>query len=154
VNRICILQVDDTEEDVMLMEYAFHEAGIGATLRSVPHGRAAIDYISGNGQFADRARFPAPHLILLDLKMPGIAGLEVLRWIRTASDHKNVPVLVLTSSAQTHDVEAAYSAGANAFISKPSGVLELIEVVRAVNVFWLRFTQLPAAVAAAARQAA
>ena len=138
----------------MLMEYAFQEAHIGATLRSVPHGQAAMNYLSGNGQYADRARFPEPHLILLDWKMPGISGLEVLQWIRSGSDHRNVPVIVLTSSGRTDDVDTAYSAGANAFITKPSGVLELIDLLRALNVFWLRFTQLPGAVAAAARQAA
>jgi CheY-like chemotaxis protein len=148
------LQVEDTEEDVELTTYAFKQAGIQATLRSVPHGRAAMDYISGAGHYGDRAKFPAPHLILADLKMPGIGGLELLNWIRTASAQRNVPVIILTSSGQADDVENAYSAGANAFITKPSGVLELIELLRALNIFWLRFAQLPDAVAPTARQAA
>ena len=154
MKRICILQVEDTEEDVLLMEYAFKESGLAAMLRAVPHGRAAMDYISGGEQYEDRSRFPLPHLILLDWKLPGIGGLEVLQWIRNDSEQKNVPVIVLTSSAQTHDVEAAYSSGANAFITKPSGVLELIEMLRALNVFWLHFAQIPGAVAVAARQVA
>jgi CheY-like chemotaxis protein len=154
VKRVCILQVEDTKEDVWLMEYAFEDSGIGAILRSVPHGKAAIDYILGNGPYGDRAEFPMPHLIFLDLKMPGEDGLEVLNWIRTASPQRNLPVIILTSSGQAHDIEKAYSAGANAYVTKPSGVLELIELLRAVNVFWLRFTQLPLAVAPSARQAA
>jgi CheY-like chemotaxis protein len=153
MKRICVLQVEDTDEDIQLMGYAFEEAGIGATLRAVTHGQAAIDYLSGTGKYADRTAFPLPHLILLDLKMPGLDGVELLRWIRTASVCKNIPVIVLTSSAQEQDVEAVYSAGANAFVTKPSGVLELIELLGVLKSFWLQFTQLPSAVAVAARQA-
>src|SRR3954464_8635626 len=100
MKRICILQVEDTDDDVVLMEYAFQGAGIRATLRSVPHGQAAIEYISGHGKYADRAKFSAPHLILLDLKLPGVGRMEVLNWIRTMSHQRNIPVIVLTSSGQ------------------------------------------------------
>jgi CheY-like chemotaxis protein len=152
MKTFCILQVEDTEEDVVLMEYAFREAGLENELRGVPHGQAAIDYLSGKAQFSDRRRFPLPGLILLDLKLPGIGGLDVLRWIRASSNHRTTPVIVLTSSGQESDIEESYQEGANAFITKPSGIVELIELLRAMKVFWLQYAQFPQAVVGLERQ--
>jgi CheY-like chemotaxis protein len=143
VNTFCILQVEDTDEDVFLMEYAVREAGIKNVLKSVSHGQEAIAYLSGAGKYADRCRFPLPGLILLDLKMPGMSGLEVLHWLRNESAHRTTPVIILTSSRQAEDIEQAYEAGANAYITKPSGVVELIEILRALDGFWVQHAQCP-----------
>jgi len=143
MKTLSILQVEDTEEDVLLMEYAFNEAGIQSVLRSVPHAEAAMAYILGQRQYVERNEFPEPSLLLLDLKLPGMSGLELLDWLRNASPMPKIPVIVFTSSSQRQDVQAAYDAGANAFVTKPSGIDQLVEFLEALKVFWLRYTQFP-----------
>jgi DNA-binding response OmpR family regulator len=139
----CLLQVEDTENDVILLQHAFQQADIQWPLRSVLDGQEAMDYLSGIGKYADRQKFPIPALVLLDLKLPRVMGLELLQWIRKESQIKTLPVIVLTSSGQRKDVDNAYNAGANAFVIKPSGMAELIELLKAFKVFWLRYTESP-----------
>jgi two-component system response regulator len=143
VKTLCVLQVEDTEADVLLLEYAFAEVDIQSTLRSVSSAEAAIDYLLGNGNYSDRESNPTPTLLLLDLKLPGMSGLELLKWIRTESPVPTLPVIMFSSSGQHQDVEDAYSAGANAFVTKPSGIYDLAEFVGGLKVFWLRYTQFP-----------
>ncbi|HSU56706.1 MAG TPA: response regulator [Candidatus Dormibacteraeota bacterium] len=144
MKTLCVLQVEDTEEDVVLLRYAFQQAGIQSVLRAVPHGEAAMDYILGKGDFYDREAFPLPALILLDLKLPGMSGLELLGWVRSSSPIRMVPVIVLSSSSHRTDVESAYERCANAFVTKPSGIDELTELVEGLKIFWLKHTQFPA----------
>jgi CheY-like chemotaxis protein len=143
VKDFCILQVEDSEDDVVLLQHAFQGAGITNPLRTVRDGQEAIDYLSGVGKYADRHRYPFPCLVLLDLKLPRKMGLEVLEFIRAHPELKTLPVLVLTSSGQRYDVSDAYRAGANAFLIKPSGVMELTELLKAIKGFWIRFNEPP-----------
>ena len=99
------LLVEDNEDDVFFMERAFQQAGVHNPLHVVKNGEEAIEYLSGQNQFSDRQEHPLPDLIFLDLKMPGVNGFEVLKWMRAQS--VNIPVAILTSSPEDIDRERA-----------------------------------------------
>jgi CheY-like chemotaxis protein len=139
-----VLLVDDNPDDVLLMKRAFKATSIGAPLAVLSGGQAAIDYLSGQGQYADRSAHPLPVLMLLDLKMPRLSGFDVLRWLRTQPTLKRLPVVVLTSSSQTEDVNRAYDLGVNSYIVKPSGLKEIAEVAAQIESYWLNLNQRPA----------
>src|SRR5438876_799725 len=98
LNGEFILLVEDDDNDVVLIQHAFRKAGLREALKVVRSGEQALEYLSGEGDYADRERFPLPFLLLLDLKMPGTNGFEVLQWVRQTSDLKRLLVVVLTSS--------------------------------------------------------
>jgi len=132
-----ILLVEDDENDVFFFQRALNKTGTTTPLQVAHDGQEAIDYLRGAGKFAERAKFPQPGLILLDLKLPFVMGLDVLKWIRQQSDLSPI-VLILSSSRQDDDVDAAYRLGANAYLVKPIDVSDLQGMVRAINDFWLR----------------
>jgi CheY-like chemotaxis protein len=131
-----ILLVEDEEHDVLFMRLAMEGAGVRNPLIVVDDGQQAISYLSGSGKFEDRQRYPLPGLVLLDLKLPEIPGLEVLKWIREHSVFDDLPVIVFSSSNQEFDVENAYRLGANAYLVKPA-YRELLELVRRIKLYWL-----------------
>ena len=131
-----ILLVEDDENDVFFFQRALNRAGMTHPLQVAHDGQEAIDYLRGGGKFTERANFPLPGLILLDLKLPFVMGLDVLKWIRQQSDLSFI-VIILSSSRQDDDVEAAYRLGANAYLVKPADVSDLERMVRAINDFWL-----------------
>jgi len=137
-----ILHVDDDPNDVFLLEHAMHKAGIANPMHLVTDGRQAIEYLKGLHQFADRQRFPLPHLVLLDLKLPYVMGLDVLKWIRQESGMALV-VVMLTASAEEADIAAAYRLGANGFLTKPSEASKLVDMVKAIKAFWLTHNTVP-----------
>ena len=139
-----ILQVEDREEDVYLLKRAIQRAEIEAEVRAVVDGQEAIDYIEGKGRFGDREQFPLPYLILLDLKLPLKTGFDVLAWIRAQPTLRTLIVIVLSSSIDEGDLEKAYQLGANAFLVKPSDVTTLVEMCKAMKLFWLTHNQPPA----------
>ena len=137
-----ILLVEDDENDVFFFQRALNKAGMTNPLQVARDGQEAIDYLRGGGKFAERANFPLPGLILLDLKLPFVMGLDVLKWIRQQSDLSPV-VVILSSSQQDDDVEAAYRLGANAYLVKPADVGKLEGMARAINDFWLMLNTPP-----------
>src|SRR5580765_819362 len=120
-----ILQVEDDPNDVFFLRHAMNKLEIANPLRVVTDGQQAIDYLKGVGKFADREQFPLPGLVLLDLKLPYVMGLDVLKWIRQESGLELV-VLLMTASAEEADIAAAYRLGANAFLVKPSEAHKLV----------------------------
>jgi len=134
--RRVILHIEDDENDVLLMEFAMGKAGFVDPVQIASDGQMAIDYLKGNGEFDDRNEFPLPYLILLDLKLPQVPGLEVLKWIRQEAGLK-IPVVILTSSQSDADVAAAYEMGANAYLVKPSDTVKLAEIAKTIKSFWL-----------------
>ena len=137
-----ILQVDDDPNDVFLLHHAMKKMGVANPIQVATDGQQAIDYLQGAGKFADRAKFLFPCLVLLDLKLPYVMGLDVLRWIRQ-QPATTLTVVVLTASAEDADVVAAYRLGANAFLTKPSEASKLERMVTAVKDFWLTHNRLP-----------
>ena len=138
-----ILLVEDDENDAFFLKYAFETAGITNPIQMVPDGQKAIDYLAGNGDYADRARFPFPCLVLLDLKLPICMGLDVLKWIRRKPDFDALLVVVLTSSADVRDVDAAYRLGARSFLVKPLSVDKRLELAKAIKLYWLDLNEFP-----------
>jgi CheY-like chemotaxis protein len=134
--------VEDDPNDVLFLRSAFKKVGAANPLYNASDGQQAIDYLQGAGKFADREQYPLPGLVLLDLKLPYVMGLEVLRWIRQQPQKPPV-VIVLTASAEDADVTAAYHLGANAFLVKPSEASKLEEMVKAIKDFWLNHNMLP-----------
>ncbi len=131
-----ILLAEDEDHDVLFMRFAMEWAKVLNPLQVVRDGREAIAYLEGRGKYADRKLFPVPGLVLLDLKMPKVNGLEVLRRLRQLPEMASVPVIVFSSSNQEADVEASYAMGANGYIVKPA-YTELLQVVSRIKQFWL-----------------
>lgn len=136
-----ILQVEDDPNDVFLLQHAMTKAGVVNPVQVVTDGQQAIDYLQGAGKFADREKFPFPCLVLLDLKLPYVMGLEVLKWIREQLGA--LTVLMLTASGEEADIAAAYHLGANGFLVKPSEASKLHEMAKAIKDFWLTHNTLP-----------
>jgi CheY-like chemotaxis protein len=116
--------------------------GTSDQIQVATDGQQAIDYLRGTGKYWDRALFPLPGLILLDLKLPYIMGLDVLRWIRSQPGVARVVVLLSASGVES-DIAAAYKLGANAFLIKPSEASKLQDMVRAIKEFWLTHNTQP-----------
>jgi CheY-like chemotaxis protein len=136
-----ILLVDDDENDVLVMTMAMKKVGMPCPIRVAKDGRDAQDYLSGAGKFADRSEYPLPCLMLVDLKLPRIMGLEVLRWLRERPEFDSTIVLVLSSSPMPDDIDRAYHLRANAYLVKPSGFENLQLMAQAIKDFWFMKNQ-------------
>lgn len=132
-----IMLVDDSEDDRELMRFAFKKAGILNPICEMHGGDEAIAYLSGEGQYADRDRYPLPCLIITDLKMPATDGFEVLEWIQTRPELARVPKLVLTSSALPGDEKRARQLGCCAYFVEPSQLNNLVRVVAEMDEDWI-----------------
>ena len=133
-----ILLVEDDPNDTFFFERAMKQAHVHHPLRVVRDGLEAIAYFAGTGSFADRGHNPLPSLVVLDLNLPHKHGLEVLQWIRNSAPDPLVPVVVLTSSVSDLDTREAYRSGANSYLVKPSQPTELTEMVRLLDLYWIR----------------
>jgi two-component system response regulator len=136
--------VEDREEDVFLLRYAFKRAGIENPIQVAVDGQQAVDYLSGKGSYSDRLQFPLPQLVLLDLQLPHLTGLQVLEWIQQQPALKSLIVIVLSSSIHEGDIRRAYELGANAFLVKPSSTDTLADMSIALKHFWLTHNTYPA----------
>jgi CheY-like chemotaxis protein len=131
-----ILLVEDEENDVFFFQRAMSKAGVTTTVHVARDGQEAIDYFRGESKFADRAAFPFPSVVLLDLKLPFVMGLDVLKWIRQQSQLATI-VVILSSSREQADIAAAYRLGANGYLVKPAEASKLLDLVKAISDFWL-----------------
>jgi CheY-like chemotaxis protein len=138
-----ILLIDDDDNDRLLIQRAFQKAGLKSFLRTVADGREALDYLQCSGKYADRTRYPVPFLALLDLKMPGMAGFEVLQWIRSQPNLRRLLVVVLTSSSLQSDVDRAYELGANSYLVKPVEFEEMVSMVLRFETYWTEINRVP-----------
>lgn len=131
-----ILLVEDNHMDVVLTMDAFKEARLKNKINVATNGQHALDYLFGRNKYADRKLYPMPNLILLDLKMPGIDGFEVLRQIKNTPMLKRIPVVILTSSKEEGDRTLSYDIGANSYLLKPVSFDGFIEVVKKIDDYW------------------
>ncbi len=138
-----ILLAEDNPDDILLIRMAFNRAGFPNPLEVVRNGAEAIQYLKGQGRYANRELFPIPAVILLDLNMPIMSGFEVLTWLRQRPEWKCLPVVVLTTSFYGPDIEKAYDLGANSFVTKSVELEEFVGTVRQLCKFWLHDTRLP-----------
>ncbi|MES2692927.1 MAG: response regulator [Verrucomicrobiota bacterium] len=124
-----VLYAEDSEDDAFLMQRAFTKLKFPGKLVVVTHGLEARHYLEGTGSYADRQRHPLPRVLLLDIKMPHLSGLDVLKWVRSNSAFRDLPVFMLTSSSQPADVATAYENGANSYLVKPSNLGDFTNLV-------------------------
>ncbi len=132
-----ILLAEDNDDDAFLMGRAFRKAHLLNPLVRVRGGEETIAYLQGDGCYSNRARFPLPFLVLLDLNMPRINGFDVLQWVRQQPDLKRMLIVVLTSSTREPDINKAYDLGANSYLSKPACFDDLVHLLERIHGYWL-----------------
>jgi CheY-like chemotaxis protein len=136
-----ILLAEDREDDILIIQRAFTEGGIRHPLMVVRDGEEAISYLSGTGRYANRELYPIPALFLLDLTLPVTDGFEVLQWIRTRPELKDLPVIVLTASDRIRDVNQAYRLGAYSFLVKTLDFQDAVALAQSISDYWLKVKQ-------------
>jgi CheY-like chemotaxis protein len=130
-----VLVVEDSAKDLALVLAAFEEWGLRNPVQVVSDGQQAMDYLAGQGIYADRKTYPLPSLVLLDLLLPKVSGLSLLSWIRAQPDTTSLPVVVLTGSRNHEDFDKAHRLGANACAAKTHDLAELRDVIQHLNYF-------------------
>lgn len=138
-----ILLVEDNPDDEELTLRALRKSGITEPVIVARDGPEALAYLFGAGAWVKRNPLQTPRVVLLDLKLPKLSGLDVLRAVRGDSRTRLVPVVVLTSSIEEHDLSEAYSLGANSYVRKPVEFDEFLEVIKALGKYWLRVNERP-----------
>jgi CheY-like chemotaxis protein len=140
-DQALILLVEDDDNSVFLLRHALAKAGVSSSLQVLGTGEDAIAYLAGTERFSDWHKFPLPSIVLLDLKLPGISGFEVLKFIRQHPGLKPLRVAMLTSSDLDQDIKTAYELGANIFLTKPVQLEKLIEMMKMLHGHWLQQAQ-------------
>ena len=138
-----ILLVEDNRMDIELTLDAFRETRPDNEIVVVNDGQKALDYLFGNNEYTDRERCPLPSLVLLDLKMLGINGFEVLRRLKQAPVLKRIPIVVLTTSDEESDRATSYDCGANSYLEKPVSYEGFLNMVGKIDQYWLRLNMEP-----------
>ena len=141
--NVRILLVEDNPDDVKLTLRAFNQHNVGNEIVVVSDGVEALDYLFGTGRFAGRDLSHAPSVVFLDLKLPKLDGLEVLRRLRGDPRTALQPVVILTSSNEEQDMIAGYKLGANSYVRKPVDFDQFIEAARQLGLYWLLLNQPP-----------
>jgi len=136
--HLVILMVEDEEHDITFVQHATEESRAGHTLFAVGSGEEAIRYLRGEGKYADRQAFPMPNVVLTDLKMPGMDGFELLRWMRDHPECRIIPIIVYSNSSAEKDVIEAYRLGANSYMVKPSSLAEMVAMLKIIYDYWSR----------------
>ena len=130
-----ILMVEDNPDDVRLVERQLQNSGLKYALRVVSDGGEAMDYLSGTGEYGDRAAFPLPCLLLIDLRMPRVDGFMLTEWVRRNPETNNIPIVIYSGLPSSEDAERAYALGANAYVVKLPGVRSFDLLFAAIREF-------------------
>jgi CheY-like chemotaxis protein len=137
-NSKLILIVEDFEDDAKLLQLLLTQCGIANPVKVALSAEECINYLSGGPPFANRSAYPLPAVVFVDLKLPGISGFDLIRWIKARPDLKNTFVVVLSATGDLMSVQAAYSLGANTFLIKPCRIADLENLVICYPNFWER----------------
>jgi DNA-binding response OmpR family regulator len=132
-----VLLVEDNINDVILIQRAFARANLNCAVQVARDGEEGVSYLLGEGVYGDRQRYPLPVLVLLDVRLPRLSGLEFLVWLREQSGLQRLPVVMLTASTMTPDVDRAHDLGANCYLVKPVALDKLTEMVRGLGLWML-----------------
>jgi CheY-like chemotaxis protein len=132
-----ILVAEDEVGDVLFLKRAFAKAGVSSPVYFAGDGQEVLDYLEGYPPFDNPVEYPLPNLLLLDLGLPRVNGLEVLSWVRQHPTLHQMLVVVLSSSEDPEEIQRAYELGANAYVVKPHNPANLVDVVRRVQEYWL-----------------
>ena len=138
-----ILLVEDNPDDAKLTLRAFHRNHVSNPIKVARDGVEALDFLFARGEHPGRAAEPPPVLVVLDLKLPRLDGLGVLKAMRADARTRLIPVVVLTSSKEDEDVAASYSCGANSYVRKPVDFAEFLEAAKTLGMYWLMVNQSP-----------
>jgi len=138
-----ILFAEDSSEDAMLTIRALKKSGFANKLHHVKDGAEALDFLYCRGVYAARSATHHPKLILLDLKMPKISGMEVLAQIKSDANLRSIPVVILTSSKEDPDIQKCYALGVNSYITKPVESDNFFNVIKEIGLYWMVLSQLP-----------
>lgn len=133
---IRILLVEDNPDDINITKRALSEAKVINKLWPVRDGQEALDFLQHKGQYQDSSTSPKPGLILLDINLPKINGIDVLKSIKEDADLKRIPVVMLTVSKRDEDIVKSYNLGCNSFIQKPVNFENFVEVVKQISLYW------------------
>jgi len=143
IRQVEILLVEDNKDDVELTLHALRKEKLANSIHVARDGEEALEFLFCNGVHAERSMERPPKLILLDLKLPKVDGMEVLRRIKADERTKTIPVVILTSSKEERDLVNGYGLGANSYIQKPVDFDRFREMVKTVGLYWLGINQLP-----------
>ena len=141
-NKVVLL-VEDNPDDEALTLRALRKHNLANEIIVARDGQEALDYLFGEGEYAGRDIHSLPQVILLDLKLPKVDGLQVLEQLRNTEHTRNVPVVVLTSSSQEQDMMRSYDLGANSYVRKPVDFEEFLEAARQLGLYWLVLNEVP-----------
>jgi len=142
-NGETILLVEDNPDDIELLMRALRKNNIANNIAVTRDGAEALDYLFGGSKYADRDTSITPRIILLDLKMPKLNGLQVLERIRADERTALTPVIILTSSKEEQDLISGYKSGANSYVRKPVDFNEFVDAVRQIGLYWLLINEAP-----------
>ena len=131
-----ILIAEDDENDTIILERALRKVGFENPFRFCRDGIEVLEYLKAEGRYGDRHEFPFPRILITDLKMPKMGGLEVLKWLYYHPECNLIPKIVLTASKHAGDVKEAYKWGANSYIVKPGGYEELTSMLKLFFDYW------------------
>lgn len=140
---VVILLVEDDEAHAKLMLRSFEEQRIANRIVHVPDGETAIDYLFRRGDYAERQSSPRPHLILLDIRLPGIDGLDVLREVKASRELSPIPVVIITSSQAERDMTVAYEEHVNSYLLKPLDFEKFQQLMNDLGFYWLVWNHYP-----------
>ena len=138
-----ILFAEDSSDDAMLTMRALRKSGFANKLHHVKDGAEALDFLYCRGVYASRSTTENPRLLLLDLKMPKVSGMEVLEQIKSDEKLRSIPVVILTSSKEDPDIQKCYALGANSYIAKPVESDNFFNVIKEIGLYWMVLSQLP-----------
>ena len=147
-----ILLVEDEPSDAALLLRGFEKARVMNPIIHLTNGDEVLRYLAGAGDYADRKKHPLPALILLDLKLPGMTGIQLLQWMRVQGEINRIPVVVLTSDGDPQTIDAAYDLGANSYLVKPGSSAEIARMVDAIQRYWMALNEPPQLVMRAGEQ--
>lgn len=136
-----LLLVEDNPDDVELTRRAFARGSVPSQLVVARDGEEALDYLLASGAHAGRDPLDLPHAVLLDLKLPKISGLDVLRRIRATTATRHLPVIILTTSREERDITSSYDLGANSYVRKPVDFAQFVEAARQLGLYWLTLNE-------------
>jgi CheY-like chemotaxis protein len=125
-----ILVAEDNPDDAFIFKMAFKRATLPHSIHFVDDGQKVIDWLSGTGEYSNRAKFPLPSLVILDLKMPVKTGFEALQWIRSHEKHRQLPAIILSSSDDPKDVKRAYELGSTTYFIKSPDLRDVMQYLR------------------------